>query len=85
MKHLIIVKIRNYMDIRGVLLQRVIDFFDEMSALLAHRSASDGAVKNKIISNKCPLNLATQESAEQLHKPIIKKFEKLTFYIQYLG
>ena len=72
------------MDIRGVLLQWVIDFFDEMSALLAHKSASGGAVKSKIISNKCPLDLGTQESAEELHKRIIKKIEKLTFCRQYM-
>ena len=73
------------MDIRGVLLQWVIDFFDEISALLADKSASGSAAKSKITSNKCPLDLVTQESAEELHKPIIKKIKKLTFYRQYLG
>ena len=31
---------------------------------------------NENISNKRPLELATQELAEELHKPVIKKFKK---------
>ena len=36
------------------------------------KNTSDGQIKNKIISNK--------ELAEELHKPIIKKFEKRKLY-----
>ena len=43
-------------------------FFDKKSASLADKSASSGTVKNENISNK--------ELAEELHKPIIKKFKK---------
>ena len=43
-------------------------FFDKKSTLLADKSASGGAIKNKNILNK--------DLAEALHKPIIRKFEK---------
>ena len=46
-----------------------------------NKKASGGPVKKEIISNK--------ELAEQLHKPITRKFEKRKvhspFYRQYLG
>ena len=46
-----------------------------------HKNNSGGAVKNEIISNK--------ELEEELHKAIVKKYEKkkgtLIFYRQYLG
>ena len=35
---------------------------------------------NKIKQNQCPLNLAKHQLAEELHKPIIKKFKKRTVY-----
>ena len=44
------------------------------------KKTSGGAIKNEIMSNK--------ELAEELHKPIIIKFEKkstIIFYRQYLG
>ena len=43
------------------------------------RFASGAAIKNKIMSN--------QELAEELHKPIVRRFEESTliFYRQYLG
>ena len=68
---------QNMMYIKGVLLQWFINFFDKKSALLADKSASCGAVKNENMSNQRPLELATQELAEELHKLIIIKFEKL--------
>ena len=46
----------------------VYKFFDKKSALLADKSASGGAIKNEIMSNK--------ELAEESHKPIIGKFKK---------
>ena len=33
-------------------------------------------ISNENIPNKRPLELATQELAEELHKPVIKKFKK---------
>ena len=46
---------------------------------LFDKKTSGGTVKNENISNK--------ELAEELHKPIIKKFKKstFTFYRQYMG
>ena len=50
-------------------------------------SGSD--VYNKIMSNQLPSNLVSLQLSEELHKPIIRKFEKLKsthiFYRQYLG
>ena len=46
----------------------VYKFFDKKSALLADKSASGGAIKNEIMSNK--------ELADESHKPIIGKFKK---------
>ena len=46
----------------------VYKFFDKKSASLADKSASGSGIKNKNISNK--------ELAEELNKPIIKKFDK---------
>ena len=40
------------------------------------KKASGRTVKNENISNKRPLDLATRELAEELHKPIISKFKK---------
>ena len=49
---------------KQLLTLKVFNFFDEMS--------SDGC----IIQNQRPLNSASQELAEELHKLIIRKFEK---------
>ena len=46
----------------------VYKFFNKKSALLADKSTSSGAVKNKIMQN--------QQLAEELQKPIIRKSEK---------
>ena len=35
---------------------------------------------NKIKQNQCSLNLAKHQLAEELHKPIIKKFKERTVY-----
>ena len=59
-------------------------FLDKKSGLLADKYASGGAVKIKIMSNKCPLDLATQESTEKLHKPIIRKFKKRKAYSPFI-
>ena len=77
-KHLILLKIQNMMDISVDLLRWFINVLIKKSALLTDKSASGGAIKNKIMSNK--------KLAEELHKPIIRKFgrKKLIFYRQYL-
>ena len=71
-KHLIMLKILNMIDINADLLQWSINF------LLKN---SGGAIKNENIYNK--------ELAEELHKPIIRAFEKLKvhspFIEKYLG
>ena len=46
----------------------VYKYFDKKSVLLADKSASRGAIKNEIIYDN--------KLAEELHKPIIRKFEK---------
>ena len=55
--------------------------FDKNTTSLGDKSTAGRTVKNEIIS--------TKELAEELHKPIIRKFEKskstITFYRQYLG
>ena len=58
----------------------VYKYFDKKSTSLANKSASDGAVKNERMSNQRLLDLATQELAERVHKPIIRKFEKREVY-----
>ena len=40
------------------------------------KKTSGSCIKNESTSNKPPLDLATQELAEELHKPIITKFNK---------
>ena len=70
-KHLILLKIQNMMDIKRILAQWFINFLIKKTA--------GGAVKN---------NLQNEELAKELHKPIIRKFEKkkitIIFYRQYL-
>ena len=72
-KHLILPKIQNMMDIKVVLLQWFVNFLI--------KNKTGGAIKNEIMSNK--------ELAEELQKPIIKIFNKnkstLNIYRQYLG
>ena len=51
-------------------------FFDEKTASLADKSGGDGAIKNKIIFNK--------QLAEQLHKLIIRKFEKIEVHSSFI-
>ena len=66
-------------------------FFDKKSVSLAlsetlatrDKSAYGGAVKNENMSNLRRLDLAIRESAKELYKQIIRKFEKpkvLIFY-----
>ena len=43
---------------------------------LFDKKTSGRGIKIENISNKCSLDLATRELAEELHKPIIRKFSK---------
>ena len=61
------------MDLKGVLFQLFFRFFDKISALTC------GAVKNENIINQSPLDLA-----EELHKPIIRKFENWKVYSPFI-
>ena len=63
-----IVKIQNMMDINVDLLQWFIHFLIKKTSGGATTLANKSAVQNKNISNK--------ELAEELHKTIIKKFDK---------
>ena len=40
------------------------------------KETSGSGIKNENVTNKHPLNLAMRELAEELHKPIIRKFNK---------
>ena len=40
------------------------------------KKTSSSGIKNENISNKRPLDLVMQELAEELHKPIIREFNK---------
>ena len=59
-KHLILLKIQNMININADLLQWFINFLIKVTSV--------GAIKNEIMANK--------ELTEELHKPIIRKFEK---------
>ena len=63
-----LLKTQNMKDIKGVLLQCFINFLI--------KKTSGGAIKNDIISNK--------ESAEELHKPIVRKFKKRKVYSPFI-
>ena len=54
----------------------VYNFSDKKTASLADKSASGSGITNEIKQNECPLDLAMQPLAEELHKPITKKFKK---------
>ena len=57
-------------------------FFDRKSASLPYKSASVSGINtqgnDKIKQNQRPLDLTTQQLAEELHKPIIRNFKKRT-------
>ena len=66
-KHLILLKVQNMKDVKLDLLLWFIFFFDENSSC-AVTCTNTYAIKSKIMSN--------QQLAEELHKAIIRKFEK---------
>ena len=59
------------MDIKGGLASMVYKFFDKMSA---------SSEINMHANNERLLDLTTQKLAEELRKPIIRKFTKITVY-----
>ena len=63
----------------------VYKFFDEKSALLTDKSAAGNCVNmhanNEVKQNQRPLDLDTQQLAEELHKPISKKIKNSLFWI----
>ena len=65
-------KYRKYDGYQRGLGSMVYKFFDKKSALLVNKFAAGGAARNENISN--------QELAEELHKQIIRKFEKRKVY-----
>ena len=67
-RHLILLKIQNIVDINVDLLQWFINFLI--------KKTSGGASKNEFMSNK--------ELAEELHKLIIRKFKKPKVYSPFL-
>ena len=64
-----IAKNRKYDEYQRGLASMVYKCFDKKSALLADKSPAGGAIKIENISKK--------ELAEELHKPIIRKFKKI--------
>ena len=47
------------------------------------KKAKVSGVNDKIKQNERPLDLATHQLAEELHKPIIRKFEKRNVYSRF--
>ena len=60
------------MDIKEALLLWFINFLI--------KKTSDSGANNKIKQNQRPLDLAKQQLAEKLRKPIIRKFKKRRVY-----
>ena len=60
------------MDVKEALLLWFINFLI--------KKTSDSGANNKIKQNQRPLDLATQQLAEKLRKPIIRKFKKRRAY-----
>ena len=54
----------------------VYKFFDKKSK----ESGVNTHANDKIKENQCPLDLATHQLAEELHKPINRKFKKRIVY-----
>ena len=83
-KAFIIAKSPKYDGYQRGLATMVYNFFEKKFALLERsgtlsprdKYASGGAIKNEIISNK--------ELAEELHKPIIRKFKKRKVYSSFI-
>ena len=66
---------RNIKDIKVVLLQHYINFFDKKFALLADKSASGNAIKIVNISKK-KKKRKKKKKAKELHNPTIRNFKK---------
>ena len=59
------------MDIKEVLLQWFINFIDKKSSATRVDKVAGGATKNK--------NMPNQQLAEELHKPIIRKYKNAKY------
>ena len=70
-KHLKLIKIQHLVDINADL-----QFFDKKTSATRGNKFSGGAAKSEIMQNQLPSHLVTRQLAEELHKPIIKTFEK---------
>ena len=75
-KHLILLKIQNMMDIKGILLQWFLVFFDKKTSATPANNFAGSGIKNENISNK--------ELAENLHRPVIRKFMKRKVYSSFM-
>ena len=75
-KHLLLPKIQHMTDINVDLFQWFINFLIKETVPLVDKSTSGGTVKNEIRSNK--------ELAEELHKPIITKFEERILHSSFI-
>ena len=58
----------------------VYKFFDEKSAGSGIVNNNNNDDNNDIKQNRRPLDLATLQLANELHKPIIRKFKKIKVY-----
>ena len=45
-----------------------------------NKKSSGSTIKSEIISSQLPMGLSTQQLAEKLHKPIVRKIEKGDVY-----
>ena len=74
------------MGIKEDLLQLFISFSYETSASLPDKSVSgSGVANNEIKQNRHPLDLAMLKLAKELHKPIIRNFQKREVYTGFKG
>ena len=64
------------MDIKEVLLQWFVNFIDKKSSATRVDKVAGGATKNK--------NMPNQQLAEELHKPIIRKYQKCKIHSSFI-
>ena len=67
-KHLILLQISKYHGYQRELASMVYTFLI--------KKTFGSAIKSENMTNQHPLDLYTQELAEELHKPVIRKFKK---------
>ena len=69
-------KTQNILNIKMALRQWFIHFFDKKSGLLVDKYASVSGIKN--------VNISIRELAEELYKPITRKFKKSKVHSSFL-